>query len=108
MHVTFSIDDSNGDVSFLVNDASASFLDESSVIRRASHVLPRNAMLRGLFKAIRAMVRDNSPVAAWTRLWTCKWIVDLSPVNGPILPELYSNRFDAIAAEVEWLERNFL
>ncbi|MCR9116145.1 MAG: hypothetical protein NXI22_04250 [bacterium] len=36
-----------------------------------------------------------------------KWIADLSPVNGPTLGP-FPNRSDALAAEVSWLETNWL
>jgi len=35
------------------------------------------------------------------------WIADLSPVAGPTLGP-FSKRSEALAAEVEWLERHFL
>jgi hypothetical protein len=108
MHVTFSIDDSNGDVSFLVNDATAVFIDESSTICRASHVEPVNPLLRAVFYTLRAVFGEYGRIGACTRAWACLWRINLSPVNGPILPAEYSNRADAITAEIAWLEHNFL
>jgi hypothetical protein len=36
-----------------------------------------------------------------------KWTADLSPVNGPTLGP-FNLRSDALAAELDWLERNWL
>lgn len=36
-----------------------------------------------------------------------EWIVDLAPVNGPVLGP-FANRSDGLAAEVQWLEANWL
>ena len=36
-----------------------------------------------------------------------RWIADLSPVNGPRLGP-FENRSQALAAEVEWLAKNWL
>lgn len=35
------------------------------------------------------------------------WVADLSPVGGPILSG-FGKRSEALAAEVDWLERNYL
>ncbi len=51
-----------------------------ATIKRASHVEP---------------TKDN------------KWASDLSPVSGPVLG-LFNKRSEALAAEVEWLEKNIL
>ena len=108
MHVTFSINDNTGDVTFLVNDNTRLFVDDSSVIRRASYVLPCDLFLRGLFKFLRSVMGDAGTVAASTREWPCKWYVDLSPINGPVLPHIYTNRALAIQAEIDYLEEYFL
>lgn len=36
-----------------------------------------------------------------------KWTADMSPVNGPVLGP-FDTRSEALAAEVAWLERNWL
>jgi hypothetical protein len=36
-----------------------------------------------------------------------RWLADLSPVGGPVLGP-YQKRTDALAAEVAWLEENWL
>ncbi len=107
-HVTFSIDDSTGNVTFLVSELSRPFLDDTSTIRRASHVEPNAIILRGAFYLLRLMFGEYSRVGEFTRVWPCMWRINLSPVNGPILSELYSNRWEAINAEIFWLENNFL
>ena len=42
---------------------------------RVSHVWPANIALRAIFIALRAVVRDESKVAGWTRTWGCIWKV---------------------------------
>jgi hypothetical protein len=107
-HVTISIDDNTGNVTFLVSELSRVFLDDTSTVRRASHVEPVNVLLRGAFYLLRFAFGEYGKVSAFTRVWCCKWRVNLSPVNGPVLPVFYSNRGYAITAEIEWLENNFL
>jgi hypothetical protein len=36
-----------------------------------------------------------------------QWLADLAPVGGPVLGP-FAQRSDALAAEVEWLERHWL
>ncbi len=36
-----------------------------------------------------------------------RWLADLSPVGGPVLGP-YDRRSEALAAEVAWLEKNWL
>ena len=75
---------------------------------RASHVLPCNLALRLAFRAIRALVSDDSRLAQWTRTWGCKWLIDMSPVGGGILPTTYYDRKQAINAEVAALNLLFI
>lgn len=70
--------------------------------RRASHVLPVPFFQRLCFRMLRAIVDDESKVAAWTRLWTCYWLIDLHPSGGPVIGP-FECRNDAIATEVAWL-----
>ena len=107
-HILFSVDDSTGNTKFLVNELSRSFLDDFSVIQRASHVEPVNGILRIVFFALRAMFGEYGSMAQFTRLWPCLWRVNLSPVAGPILPTVHRDRAQAIDAEISWLESNFL
>jgi len=102
--VTFII--AEGRMTYLLTKAAPRI--EGAVVRRASHVEPVNTYLRLLFHAIRKLVRDDSRVAAWTRLWDCKWRVNMSPVGGAILPVQFSNRLAAIDAEVEALNNHFI
>ena len=108
MHITFSVNDNTGNVKFLVSDYTLSFLDDSSIIKRASHVEPINYFIRSIFYVLRSLFGEHSLVGNFTRTWPCLWRVNLAPVNGPILPSVYSNRQEAIDAEIEWLENNFL
>lgn len=104
--ITFSIDE-NGNTTFLVNELTNSFVNETSIVRRASHVEPWNPLLRAVFHTLR-LFGDKTAIADWTRKWTCRWRVNLSPVNGPILPIEFANRSTAIQFEVDWLTENFL
>src|ERR1700722_3126134 len=106
--IVFSIDDANGDIRFLVNNLSRSFVDESSTIRRASHVEPINAFLRIVFYTLRFLFGEYGRMGQFTRVWPCLWRINLSPVSGPILPTVYRDRQKAIQAEIGWLEANFL
>ena len=107
-HVTFRIDDSNGDVTFLVNELTSPFIDDTSTVLRASHVEPVNRMIRAVFYTLRALFGEYSRIGAYTRTWGCTWRINLAPVNGPILPTAYRERAKAIDAEIAWLEENFL
>lgn len=71
---------------------------------RVSHVEPINSILQWAFHAIRRRVSDESRTAQWTRSWLCQWRVRILS-DGPTLAP-FSNRQDAIAAEVEWLKEN--
>lgn len=75
--------------------------------RRASHVLPANHLLRSVFRRLRDRYGETGVVAWFTRRWPCRWIADLSPVSGPSFGP-FRHRADAIAAEVDWLDRNWL
>ena len=74
-----------------------------AVKRRASHVAPVNPLLRLAFHAIRCLVADESRLAGWTRRWRCQWRVAI--VGGPVLDGTWRDRLEAIAAEIEWIER---
>jgi hypothetical protein len=105
-HVTLTVD-SNGDIKFLVSPLSEGFLDSDSTVKRASHVEPWNPFIRCVFHTLR-LFGDTGRVADWSRRWSIDWRVNLSPVNGPILPITFTNRATAIEFEVKWLEDNFL
>lgn len=105
---TVSVDDSTGDYQFLVSDISSPLIDATSTVRRASHVFPWNPLLRVFFKVLRVLFGDKGVIARFTREWPCKWQVNLSPVNGPIIPIEWASRQSAINCEIQWLEDNFL
>ena len=105
---TVSIDDSTGEARFLVSPETSFLLDESSTIKRASHVEPVNFALRLLFYALRSFFGEYGRMATFTRSWCIQWRVNLNPVNGPILPNVFTCRQTAIDAEIVWLENNFL
>jgi hypothetical protein len=105
---TVSVDDSNGEIKFLVSDLSKGLLDETSIINRASHVEPCFKPFRLAFYGLRAIFGEYGTVGQFTRLWPCLWRVNLSPINGPILPNIYRDRLQAIDAEIVYLENHFL
>lgn len=106
MRVVFHIDE-DASVRFVASaemvDAAAGLGDVS--LQRASHVVPENRFLRAAFRLIRALVRDESRAAGWTRRWNCRWIAQI--IGGPRLGP-FDDRSAAIAAEVEWLDENNL
>ena len=107
-HVLFSIDESSGDVRFLVTDLSKDFVTKESNVSRASHVEPCNLVLRVVFYTLRSLFGEWGKIGDFTRRWLCLWRVNLAPVGGPIIPVDWASRQSAIDFEVNWLERNFL
>lgn len=104
--VVITIED--GVARFLVNETTAEFVEEGATIRRASHVEPDGVVARGVFHALRRLFGEKGTVAGFTRTWTCLWRVNLGPANGPILVGRWKDRKEAIAAEIEWLNENFI
>ncbi|WP_240224644.1 hypothetical protein [Rheinheimera hassiensis] len=43
--------------------------------KRVSRIVPTHWAISLAFYSIRATCRDNSKLAAWTRLWRCEWTV---------------------------------
>ena len=78
--------------------------DYAPTRRRASHVEPTLAPLRGLFHLIRRSVSENHPLANWTRRWPCRWRVRILPA-GPTFGTFW-NRQAAIRAEIRWLNEH--
>lgn len=74
--------------------------------RRASHVVPRSMFLRLAFRLFR-LAGDTGLLAAWTRGWSCDWVVDLSPSGGG-LEGPFSCRSEAIDFEQQWLVRRWV
>lgn len=77
-------------------------------VRRASHVLPDNIVLRFAFNVLRQLFGDEGHIAEWTRHWRCLWLVDASPVGGALLDDRWRDRAAAIEAEVKYLNEYFL
>ena len=105
LHVSM---DASGTLTFLVDADTQALLNESSVIQRASHVEPVSRPLRAVFHGLRHLFGEKGRMASFTRLWPCLWQVDLSPIGGPVLPDVWRDRQAAIDAEVVWLNRNFI
>jgi hypothetical protein len=76
--------------------------------RRGSHVEPDSLIFRVLFHSLRAFFGDKGRMSDFTRGWPCLWRVNTAPVGGPVLPQRYSNRAEAIDAEVVFLNDWFL
>lgn len=98
--ITVFIDDEG--MTFLM-DESVKLFDGEGEVRRASHVEPDGLVFRLLFHILRHVFGDKGRMSDFTRSWPCLWRIDTSPVGGPILPERYRNRRDAIEAEIEFL-----
>lgn len=105
--ITVTID-SQGTATFLIGETTQGFLDERAIISRASHVEPSNRGLRWMFHLLRFGFGEDGRISDWTRRWQAGWRVNLSPVNGPILPTTFTDRNAAIDAEVEWLTEHWL
>ncbi len=106
--IIFSIDTETGDYMFLVSDETRPFLDSSSNVKRASHVEPVNILMRVAFKTLRKVFGEYGKVSDFTRMWPCRWRVNLSPVGGPVVPVDFASRDSAIEFEIDWLNHNFL
>lgn len=98
----------DGTIRFINTEGAEAFLSEDAVVRRASHVVPVNRLLRGVFQGLRNTFGEKGWMAAFTRVWPCEWYVDLSPIGRPALPQTYKNRAEAISAEVEYLNATFI
>lgn len=105
--VTLIIDE-NGDCKMVMTAAAKLLNLTDSPSRRASHVYPDSLVLRLVFRAVRALVSDDSRIAAWTRTWNCGWIINTTPVGGPILDGVWYDRQEAIDAEVAFLNQWFV
>lgn len=104
--IVISIED--GVIRHLVTEETKDLVTDNSVVRRASHVVPVNLLLRGLFHTLRKVFGEKGTVAGFTRLWPCKWRVDMRLSGGPILKETWYNRQSAIDAEILYLNENFI
>ena len=105
--VTMIIDGDGDFTTYLVTEAAANLFEDTPHFR-ASHVIPRNFALRGLFFLLRYWLGDKGRMSDFTRSWKCAWIVDTRPVGGPILPMIYYDRKQAINAEVAYLNQLFI
>lgn len=83
-----------------------------SNVTRASNVMPAGRLKRMAFRAIRKLVSDESRIAGWTRTWRGQWIADMKLSGGPVLRGAdgkgFALRADALAAEIDWINREVL
>lgn len=97
-----------GEVQFLYDTSLEELVPKDAAIKRASHVEPVSIPLRILFHGLRAAFGEYGWVASFTRHWPCLWRVNMAPVGHGLLPDYYTNRADAISAEIEYLNANFI
>lgn len=101
--------DEQGRLQFPANpELEAMFKATSSVTKRASNILPSTLAPRLAFQLLRKLFTDKGKVAEWTREWRCRWIVDMRPSGGPILPTAWKSRAAALRVEKAWLELYYL
>lgn len=102
--VTVTIED-DGSLLFLKTDSADIFLELGDVVtRRASHVEPLHLGYRVVFHILR-MFGDDTKIAQWTRDWPVVWRVNLAPIGGEVLPEVFLDRKKAIDYEVKHVNR---
>jgi hypothetical protein len=106
--IIVTIDEASAEVRFLISSETLCFTSADMRVKRASHVEPARLPLRVVFHGLRVLFGESGRMAEFTRHWGCTWRVNLEPVNGPILPDTFTDRAEAIASEVSWLEINFL
>ena len=104
-----------GAVTFIIADGMCTFLMteaapviEGARIARASHVFPRNILLRTIFRVLRFWLGDKGRMSEFTRSWKCAWIVDARPAGGKVLDGIWYDRLAAIDAEVIYLNNLFI
>lgn len=110
MKLVTVIVEENGDALMLVNEQTQPFVDAlgGASVNRASHVEPDGLAFRLLFHLLRQLFGDKGRMSDFTRDWPCLWRVNTKPVGGPILPGRYTNRQEAIEAEILFLNDWFL
>ena len=74
-------------------------------------VIGRDGTVRGIYGEVIDLAAlgplDINVPAMWSPMRQGRWMADLSPVGGPVLGP-FDRRSDALAAEVYWLETNWL
>lgn len=94
--------DESGRIQYLKHEGESALIDGgTSTTRRASRIHPRRLSLRVAFYALR-LFGDEGPLAAWTRVWRCDWMIDLALSGGPI-DGPYRSRAEAIAVEEKFV-----
>jgi len=97
----------DGTTRFIHNDVLDAKALGAASIQRASHVLPRNRLLRALFRWLRDTFGETGIVAACTRRWPCLWVADMSPIGGGQYGP-FRKRADAIRFEIAYIEKHWL
>lgn len=107
---TTFIDIDTGEVCYLSNaetDAMLADVCGNASTVRASHVEPTRFVRRVAFHFLRRLFGESGCIANLTRsAFFGPWRVNLAPSNGPILSGTYTDRQQAIAAEVAWLNNH--
>jgi hypothetical protein len=55
----------------------------SKTKQRVSRIVPTSWVLALAFYSVRALSKDESRLAAWTRLWRCEWTVVIDGIKYP-------------------------
>jgi hypothetical protein len=105
--IKVTIDEDTAEVKYLISAESPLLILPDSTVRRASHIVPANLLIRTIWHALR-IFGDGTVLARFTRSWRCKWLIDFSPIGQGILGVQWDSRESAIAFEVDYLERTFL
>ena len=96
--------EADASITFLKSPLTAGFRLGPTVTRRYSSVEPDNVILRGAFHILRLLFGETGAVSDFTRSWRCLWRANIK--GGPILPERWTNRQDAINAEIAYFNIN--
>lgn len=69
----------NGSLETFDGDFRLEEIFEVKKVERVSHIVPKNIILRMVFRLIRKLFGDKGKMADWTRKWNVEWIVIFGP-----------------------------
>ena len=105
--IIISIED-GGRVRLIYSDELAGLLGEgAAVIRRASHVEPRQYCCHERHETPCPLPCDACPEECGSGHEVSMWTADMGPSGGPVLGP-FALRAEALAAEYQWIERNVI